>query len=105
VDKPIDSHNFVRRTLKPTAEIIGIKGLTFQALRRTFATHFHGVATGKDQQAQMRHSTPQITMNVYTQIVGDSLKAAMEAFDRKLKKSDTKPRRVLNRIEPELVRR
>jgi integrase len=104
VDKPIDAHNLLRRTLKPTAESVGIKGLTFQSLRRTFATHFHGVGTVKDHQTQMRHSTAQITMDVYTQIVGDSLNAAMEAFDRK-KKSDTKPRRVLNRIESELVRR
>jgi integrase len=105
VDKPIDAHNFLQRTLKPTAESIGIKGLTFQSLRRTFATHFHGVGTVKDQQSQMRHSTAQITMDVYTQKVDASLKAAMEAFDKKLKKSDTEPEKVLNRIEPESVRR
>ena len=105
VHKPIDAHNFLQRTLKPTAESIGITGLTFQSLRRTFATHFHGVGTVKDQQTLMRHSTAQITMDVYTQIVADSLKAAVEAFDKKLKKPDKKPRRVLNRIEPKSVRR
>jgi integrase len=54
---PLDAHNYLRRdVLRPAAEKVGIKGLTFQALRRTFATHFHRVDTVKDQQAQMRHS-------------------------------------------------
>ena len=61
----------------------GIKGLTFQALRRTFATHFHRIGTVKDQQSQMRHADAQTTMNIYTQSVSDSLKNAIE-FDRKM---------------------
>jgi len=73
--------------LRPAAEKVGIKGLTFQALRRTFATHFHRVGTVKDQQAQMRHSNAQTTINVYTQAVSESLKSAMEEFDRKMAES------------------
>ncbi len=60
--------------------------MTFQSLRRTFATHFHRVGTVKDQQAQMRHSNAQTTMDVYTQIVSDSLRAAMKDFDEKMSK-------------------
>jgi integrase len=38
---PISAHNYLRRdVLKPAAKSVGIKGLTFQALRRMFATHF-----------------------------------------------------------------
>jgi integrase len=85
---PLDAHNYLRRdVLRPAAEKVGIKGLTFQALRRTFATHFHRVGTVKDQQAQMRHSNAQTTMNVYTQAVSESLKSAMEEFDRKMAES------------------
>lgn len=73
--------------LKPAAEQVGNKGLTFQALRRTFATHFHRIGTVKDQQSQMRHSDAQTTMTVYTQAVSETLKAALEEFDRKMGKS------------------
>lgn len=104
--------------LQPAAENIGIEGLTFQPLRRTFATHFHGIGTIKDQQSQMRHSTAQITMDVYTQTVSESLRSAMESFDQKLREVknepcsvgidsepksatlDNKPQEVLNPNEP-----
>ncbi len=105
--------------LQPAAENIGIEGLTFQPLRRTFATHFHGIGTIKDQQSQMRHSTAQITMDVYTQTVSESLRSAMESFEQKLREVknagpgsvgidsepksatlDSKPQEVLNPNEP-----
>jgi integrase len=70
--------------LRPTAEKLGIKGVTFQSLRRTFETHFHRVGTVKDQQAQMRHANAQTTMNIYTQTLSDSLRKAMEEFDREI---------------------
>jgi integrase len=82
-NKPIDAHNYLRRdVLRPAAESVGIKGITFQSLRRTFATHFHRVGTVKDQQAQMRHTNAQTTMNIYTQATSDSLRSAMEEFDQ-----------------------
>jgi integrase len=84
-NKPIDAHNCLRRdVLRPAAEEAGIKGVTFQSLRRTFATHFHRIGTVKDQQSQMRHTNAQTTMNIYTQAVSDSLRSAMEEFDREM---------------------
>jgi integrase len=88
VNTPINSQNYLKRdTLRPAAAKVEIEGLTFQSLRRTFATHFHGMGTVKDQQSQMRHSTAQMTLDVYTQSVSESLKAAVEAFDHKLRTS------------------
>lgn len=85
---PLDAHNYLQRdVLKPAAKSVGVEGITFQSLRRTFATHFHRVGTVKDQQSQMRHSNAQTTINIYTQAVSDSLKAAMEEFDRKMSES------------------
>jgi integrase len=85
VNKPIDAHNYLQRdVLRPAAESVGIKGVTFQSLRRTFATHFHRVGTVKDQQSQMRHSNAQTTMNIYTQAMSDSLRLAIEEFDRQM---------------------
>ncbi|MCU1325434.1 MAG: integrase family protein [Bryobacterales bacterium] len=86
--KPIDSHNYLRRdVLRPAAESVGIKGVTFQCLRRTFATHFHGIGTVKDQQSQMRHTNAQTTMNIYTQALSGSLQESMEDFDEEMSRS------------------
>ncbi|MGH9619153.1 MAG: tyrosine-type recombinase/integrase, partial [Bryobacteraceae bacterium] len=81
---PLDSHNYLQRFLAPTAAKAGIPALTFQALRRTFATHFHRVGTVKDQQTQMRHSQASTSVNVYTQVVTESLRQAIERLDEKL---------------------
>jgi integrase len=117
---PLHAGNYLKRdVLRPAADRAGIADLTFQALRRTFATHFHGIGTVKDQQSQMRHATAQITLDVYTQSVAESLISAVEAFDAKLnnkpagkqgirdagikprrKSTANKPRNVLNPTEP-----
>ena len=81
---PLDAHNYLRRVLKPRAKRVGIEGLTFQALRRTFATQVHGIGTVKDAQTQLRHSNATTTMNVYTQEIPSSVKATVEALDQKL---------------------
>jgi integrase len=96
VRKPLDAHNYLQRdVLKPAAEKAGIKGVTFQSLRRTFGSHFHGVGTVKDQQAQMRHSNASTTMNIYTQPVSESRWNSIEEYDRKMSGGD------LNTIEHE----
>ena len=85
---PLHAGNYLKRdVLRPAAVRAGIDGLTFQSLRRTFATHFHGIGTVKDQQSPMRHATAQITLDIYTQTVAESLKSAVEAFDAKLSKN------------------
>jgi integrase len=52
---PKDSHNYLRRHLKPLAARLGVPNLTFQSLRRTFATLIHGVGSPRDAQTQLRH--------------------------------------------------
>jgi hypothetical protein len=42
--------NFLKRYLKPLAEQVGVKGVTFQAFRRTSSTHIQNHATVKDMQ-------------------------------------------------------
>jgi len=73
-----------RRFLAPLAKKNGIEGLTFQCLRRTFATQFQKHGTVKDAQTQLRHSDAGTTMNIYTQEIPSSVKAAVEALDQKL---------------------
>jgi integrase len=70
--------------LKSKGKEVGIEGLTFQAMRRTFATQVHGIGTVKDAQTQLRHSNATTTMNIYTQEIPSSVKATVEALDQKL---------------------
>jgi integrase len=62
----------LRRFLAPKAKQHGIEGVTFQSLRRTFATHVHGLGTIKDAQAQLRHKIP------------ESVQKSIEELDEKL---------------------
>ena len=83
---PLDGHNYLQRVLQPVAEKIGIPCLTFQALRRTFATLVQGKGSVKDAQAQLRHALAAISLGIYTQAIPDSVAAAVEALDEELVK-------------------
>jgi len=83
---PLDGHNYLQRFLQPVAEKIGVPGLTFQALRRTFATLVQGKGNVKDAQAQLRHAHAATTLGIYTQAIPDSVAAAVEALDEELVK-------------------
>ena len=83
---PLDGHNYLQRFLQPVAEKIGVPGLTFQALRRTFATLVQGKGNVKDAQAQLRHAHAATTLGIYTQAIPDSVAAAVEALDKELAK-------------------
>ena len=85
---PLDGHNYLRRFLKPVAEKIGIPGLTFQALRRTFATLIQRKGSVKDVQAQLRHADAATTLGIYMQSIPDSVAEAVGALDRELSEVD-----------------
>src|ERR1019366_2359927 len=83
---PKDSHNYLRRHLKPLAARLGVPNLTFQSLRRTFATLIHGVGSPKDAQTQLRHKDILTTLNVYTKSIPESVKRSVEALDSEILK-------------------
>ena len=83
---PKDAHNYLRRHLKPLAEKLQVPGLTFQSLRRSFATLSQGKGTPKDVQTQMRHKDVLMTLNVYTQPIPQSVKNSVESLDTELQK-------------------
>ena len=58
--------------------------VNFRAFRRTCATWFQKVGGPKDVQAQMRHTTPNMTFGVYVQELPESVRTAVEALDQKL---------------------
>ncbi len=78
---PIARRNWLNRNLKPAAQRAGIHGMTYQVLRRTFATVIQKCGTVKDAQAQLRHASAVLTVGTYMQAMPDSQKAAVEALD------------------------
>ena len=81
---PKDAHNYLQRHLKPVALKLGVPAVTFQSLRRTFATLIQFKGTPKDAQTQLRHKDIFMTLNVYTQPIPESVKRSVEALDSEL---------------------
>lgn len=75
--------NYLKRTLKPLAERAGVMDMTYQALRRTFATHFQCYGSPKDAQTQLRHSKLDMT-GWYMKEIPDRVRAAVEKMDTDL---------------------
>jgi integrase len=72
--------NYLKRVLKPIAKKAGIPDLTYQALRRTFATHFQRYGSPRDAQAQLRHSKLEMT-GWYRKQIPETVRAAVEKLD------------------------
>ena len=89
---PIDYHNWLNRTLKPVSKRLGIRA-NHQILRRTFATlAYNSGGDLKDIQAQMRHASVNTTANVYTKPIPQSVRNAVEALDRRIRKREKRPK-------------
>ena len=78
-ETPKDAHNYLQRHLKPLAKRLGVEGITFQTLRRTFATLMQGKGP-KNAQTQLRHSDIAMTMGTYVQPIPEDVKAAVESL-------------------------
>jgi integrase len=75
--------NYLKRILKPIAEKASIPDLTYQALRRTFATHFQRYGSPKDAQTQLRHSKLEMT-GWYIKEIPETVRVAVEKMDTDL---------------------
>jgi integrase len=75
---PISPENWRRRVLQPVAVKLGI-ATDLHSLRRSFATHaLDNGANIKDIQEQLRHSTVQVTANIYVQPIRESVQATVQ---------------------------
>lgn len=81
--QPFGIGNYLKGVLKPLAEETGISDLTYQALRRTRATHFHTEGGPKATQSQLRHTQLAMT-GLYIKQIPEEVKAAVHAMDEKL---------------------
>jgi integrase len=77
---PFRIGNYLKRHLKPLALKAGIKDFTFQAMRRTCATHFQRHGNPKDAQSHLRHSHLAMT-GLYMKEIPEQVKAAVESLD------------------------
>lgn len=78
--KPISPNNILRRFVFPACESLGLPRATWLTFRRTYSSwaHARGVPD-KVLSGLMGHSKVYTTLNVYTQVMDDSLRAAADA--------------------------
>ena len=81
--KPFRLGNYLKRYLKPLAKKAGIDDMTYQALRRTCATHFQKHGKPRDIQAQLRHTKLEMTGR-YIKEIPEEVRAAVDSMDREL---------------------
>jgi integrase len=83
--KPISPNNVLRRWIFPTCTRLGLPHATWLTFRRTYASWSHEKgAPGKVVAALMGHSNPDVTLNVYTQVLDDSMRSAVERIGSEL---------------------
>jgi integrase len=83
--KPISPNNIVRRFVFPACEELGLPRATWLTFRRTYSSWAHDKGVPQKVLAQlMGHTNVNTTMNVYTQVMEDSLGAAVNKVGQEL---------------------
>jgi integrase len=83
--KPISPNNVLRQWIRPAADSLGLKRVSFLTFRRTYATWAHekGVP-GKIVAQVMGHAKIDTTLNIYTQVRDESVRAAIAPVGEEL---------------------
>jgi integrase len=83
--KPISPNNVLRRWIFPACEAHGLPHSTWLTFRRTYASWSHDKGVpGKVVAELMGHANVDTTLNVYTQVLDDSRRAAVEQVGNEL---------------------
>ena len=83
--KPISPHNVTRRWIVPACTKLGLPKATWLTFRRTYASgHTTRVYPGKVVAKLMGHTNADVTLNVYTQAMDDSLRTAVDRVGNEL---------------------
>jgi integrase len=92
--KPISPNNVLRRFVVPAAVKLGIPKVSWLTFRRTYSSWAHDKGVpGKVIAALMGHAKVDTTLNVYAQVLDDSLRAAADKVGRGLFTIVHKPKR------------
>ena len=76
---PMRDNAILTRFIKPAARVLGMGWVNWQVLRRSHATWLKLVgADVKDAQAQMRHSRPTTTLEIYQQFIPESQRRVVD---------------------------
>ena len=92
--RPANKRIWLEEILRPVADSLGIPLVTYQVMRRTFATLVQKCGTIKDAQAMLRHSSPSLTLGTYTQAIPESVKKAVRSLEQMISIPDPKGRPV-----------
>jgi integrase len=83
--KPIAPNNVLRRWIFPACSRLGLPNVTWLTFRRTYASWSHDKGVpGKVVATLMGHTNADVTLNVYTQVLDDSLRAAVDRVGHEL---------------------
>jgi integrase len=83
--KPISPHNVTRRWIVPACTKLGLPKATWLTFRRTYASWSHDKGVpGKVVAKLMGHTNADVTLNVYTQAMDDSLRTAVDRVGNEL---------------------
>jgi integrase len=79
---PFERHNLVNKQLKPTLRKLGLAGVSWHWLRHANATLLDAVGTPLGTvQALLRHSSSEITREVYLQSIPADPRAAVQKVE------------------------
>jgi integrase len=83
--KPISPNNVLRAAVFPACEKLGFSRTTWLTFRRTYASWAHDLGMpGKVIAQLMGHAKVDTTLNVYAQVLGDSVRESAERVGSKL---------------------
>jgi integrase len=83
--KPISPNNVLRRSIFPACEALELPHATWLTFRRTYSSWSHDKGVpGKVVAQLMGHANVDTTLNVYTQVLDGSLRAAVETVGTEL---------------------
>ncbi len=92
--RPASKRVWLEGKLRPVSDSLGIPLVTYQVLRRTFATLMQKCGTIKDVQAMLRHTSPNLTLGTYTQALPESVKEAVRNLEQMVSIPDPRGRPV-----------
>jgi integrase len=83
--KPISPNNVLRRWIFPACTKLKLPNATWLTFRRTYASWSHDKGVpGKVVAKLMGHTNADVTLNVYTQVMDDSLRTAVDRVGKEL---------------------
>ena len=83
--KSISPNNVLRRVVFPACNALGLPNATWLTFRRTYSSWSHDKGVpGKVVAQLMGHANVDTTLNVYTQVLDGSLRAAVEQSRRRI---------------------